>query len=265
VEKLPWVGDIVEIRFTLVVSLCVAVMVAVVVDRSRSWWMAHHPMTTGLNGNVLAGILAVAMLVPTAIVLWPNVPLTARPVALPRWFSAVGVTLPPGKVVLTYPLPFSGLQSSQAWQAVDHMQWAQAGGGGPEGQPSRAGRARAGFEVLLDASLPLGVAPVPSRSALAAIRGALRQWRVTTIVIPDQTDLPLYEQGRSTAYAVGLFTAAMGRRPAYTDSAWVWSAAAHTAAPVVMTDRSFDNCVTGAPSMTSSPQAVSSCVLRGDG
>jgi hypothetical protein len=227
--------------------------------------MAHHPMTTGLNGNVLAGILAVAMLVPTAIVLWPNVPLTARPVALPRWFSAVGVTLPPGKVVLTYPLPFSGLQSSQAWQAVDHMQWAQAGGGGPEGQPSRAGRARAGFEVLLDASLPLGVAPVPSRSALAAIRGALRQWRVTTIVIPDQTDLPLYEQGRSTAYAVGLFTAAMGRRPAYTDSAWVWSAPAQTAVPIVMTDRSFDNCVTGTPSMTSSPQAVSSCVLRSDG
>jgi hypothetical protein len=261
VEKVPWVGDVVEIRFTLVLALCVAVMVAVVVDRTRAWWRSRPRATAGRDANVLAGALAVVMLVPTALVLWPNVPLTTRAVVVPPWYTEVGVTLSRASVVLAYPLAFSGLQSSQAWQAIDHMRWAQAGGGGPEGQPGRAGRARAGFEVLLAASLPLGPPPAPSPSNLAAIREALEMWEVTTIVVPDQAGLPPYEQGRSDAYAVGLFTAAMGRRPSYDHSAWVWSAVAHRGAPVPMDDTTFDHCVTGPPSTTSSRQAVPSCVL----
>ena len=75
------------------------------------------------------------------------------------------------------------------------MRWAQAGGGGPVGQANRAGDARAGFEVLFEASLPLGRPPGPSSAALVAIRGALDQWGVTTIVVPDQSALPLYERG----------------------------------------------------------------------
>jgi hypothetical protein len=166
-------------------------------------------------------------------------------------------------VVLSYPLPFSGLQSSEAWQAVDQMQWAQAGGGGPEGQPSRAGTARSGFRVLLDASLPLGPPPVPSRSNLTAIREALAQWEVTTIVVPDQAELPVDERGRSNAYAVGLFTAAMGRRPAFHDSAWVWSGVSDQGPSVPLTDAAFDACITGAAATPSTRQAVPSCVLGG--
>ena len=127
----------------------------------------------------------------------PNVPLTTRPVQLPRWYAQVGATLPPGNVVLAYPAPFSGLQSSQAWQAVNRMRWAQAGGGGPEGQP-RAGSARAGFEVLRRVT-GAGVPPAPTSANLAAIRQALVAWGVTIIVVPVQEDLPPYEQGRSSA------------------------------------------------------------------
>ncbi len=94
------------------------------------------------------------------------------------------------------------------------MRWAQAGGGGPEGEPGRAGGSRPGFEVLVDASLPLGPAPGPDPSTLAAVRRALAAWEVTTIVVPDQPDLPVYAQGRSPAYAAGLFTAVDGPGPA---------------------------------------------------
>jgi hypothetical protein len=194
-------------------------------------------------------------------VLWPNVPITARAVVLPPWFSAVGATLPAGQVVLAYPLPFSGLQSSQAFQAVDRMHWAQAGGGGPEGQPGRAGSARPGFQVLFDASLPLGRPPIPTTPNLHAVRSALAQWQVTTIVVPNQADLPVYERGRSTAYAVALFTSVMGRPPDYNHSAWVWSVVADKGPPVPMTEEAFDACVTGPPSEASSRQAVPSCVL----
>ena len=261
-EKVPWVGDIVEIRFTAVLTLCLAVMVAVVIDRSRAWLSSRRADGVRLGPpTVLASALALAMLVPTAVALWPNVPLTARAVVLPSWYVQVGADLPPGRVVLSYPLPFSGLQSSQAWQAVNRMRWAQAGGGGPVGQAGRAGAARAGFEVLFDASLPLGRPPGPERPTLVAIRGALRQWGVTTIVVPDQADLPLYEQGRSTAYAVGLLTAAMGRPPVYDHSAWVWSGVAAMGTPVPMTEAAFEHCVLGAPGSPSSPRSVATCVL----
>jgi hypothetical protein len=262
IEKIPWIGDIVEIRFTVVLSLCAAVMVAVVVDRCRSWIQTQPHATRRPGAGALAGALAMVMLIPTALVLGPNVPFTTRAVVLPPWFATVGTTLPPGRVVLTYPAPFSGLQSSQAWQAVDDMRWAQAGGGGPEGQPSRAGAARGGFEVLLHASLPLGPAPGPTPANLSAVREALAQWRVTTVVVPDQEQLPLDEQGRSSAYAVGLFTAVLGVRPTYSHSAWVWSDVVHGAAPLSVAANAFSACITAAPTTPASPQGVASCVLQ---
>ena len=42
-------------------------------------------------------------------------------------------TLPPGRVLLSYPAPFSGLQSAMAWQAVNGMHYSQAGAGGRKG------------------------------------------------------------------------------------------------------------------------------------
>jgi hypothetical protein len=266
VEKVPLVGDIVEVRFMVVLVLCAAVMVAVVIDHGRTWLMTQRSTISRLAANALAATGAALMIVPTVVVLWPNVPLTTTAVVLPRWFSSVGPRLPTATVVLSYPVPFSGLQSSQAWQAVDTMRWKQAGGGGPEGVLSRAGTAKAGFEVLLDASLPLGAPPGPSPSNLAAIRAALEMWKVTTVVVPDQSVLPLYERGRSNAYAVGLFTAALGRRPVYGAGAWVWSVASDTAAaPVSLSDAAFATCVTGPPSTTPSPEAVPTCVLGAGG
>ena len=69
---------------------------------------------------------------------------------------------------------------------------------------------------------------------MAAVRDALRLWKVTTVVVPDQPGLPAYEQGRSGAYASGFFTAVLGTLPTYVDSAWVWNdvGAAPAAAPV---------------------------------
>ncbi len=217
-RHLPLVGDIVEARFTVVVALCLAVVVALTLGHAR----ASAPSVHGRR--VAPALLAVLAVVPSVVVLWPNVPLTTRAVVLPAWFRDVGAHLPPGNVLLVYPTPFSGLQSSQAWQAVNSMQWAQAGGGGPTGLPSRAGHERAGFEVLAAASLALGPAPPLGSAQALAVRHALDAWGVTVVVIPDQSALPRYERGRSTAYAVGLLTAAVGSAPARSHGAWVWSA-----------------------------------------
>jgi hypothetical protein len=265
IDKVPWVGDIVEIRFTIVISLCLAVMVAVVIDRVHGWLGSRRPAAPWFNAGGWSILLAAGMLAPSAIALGTNVPLTTRAVVLPRWFASVGSTLPAGQVVLAYPAPFSGLQSSQAWQAVNRMRYAQAGGGGPEGQPGRAGQARPGFEVLFSASLPLGPAPDPTPANLAAIREALSVWEVTMIVIPDQPGLPTYDQGRGSAYAVGLLTAAMGRPPSYDHQAWVWTSVAAKGAPTPLTRAAFERCTTGGSTAASSRQYVPACVLASSG
>ena len=145
IDHLPLVGDIVEARFSVVLVLCAAVMAILVLDHAREAVMVRRPASPGAGRLIAAAVMAVA-LVPSLVVLWPNIPLTTRPVVLPAWFAEVGAELHPGNVVLVYPVPFSGLQSSQAWQAVNRMQWAQAGGGGPTGQASRAGdRVRASW------------------------------------------------------------------------------------------------------------------------
>ena len=208
--------------------------------------------------RLAVGTAAALVFVPSLVVLWPNLPITTRPVVLPAWFEDVGAHLPAGNVLLVYPTPFSGLQSSQAWQAVNRMQWAQAGGGGPTGQAQRAGPARPGFEVLSQASLALGPAPVPTAANVAAVRQALGYWGVTIIVVPDQGQLPPYERGRSTVYALGLLTAVVGRPPAYRQGSWVWTSVQSPAAPV-MSVAAFERCAgTGAGT---TPQTVPGCIL----
>ena len=271
-QHLPWIGDIVEVRFTLVVTLCVAAMAGLVLDHLHDALSAGAPRAGATDvratrgrapahrswAGPVAGVVGVAMLVPTVVALAPNVPLATRAVVLPTWYATQGPALAPGRVVLAYPVPFSGLQSSQAWQAVNTMAWAQAGGGGPQGQPSRAGAARPGFEVLSAASLPLGPAPEATAANLDAVRQALTLWKVTTVVVPDQPDLPVYDQGRGGAYAVGLLTAALGTQPEHQDSAWVWPAVRTAPAPHPVTPADLARCTaTG----SADPMAVPRCIL----
>ncbi len=258
-QHVPWIGDVVEVRFTLVVTFCVAVLAALAVDHARHALAAPGRLDRGAVAAA-SWLLVVIVLVPTLVVLWPNLPLTTRAVVLPAWYARRGAVLPPGQVVLAYPVPSSGLQSSQAWQAVNAMTWAQASGGGPQGQPSRAGAARPGFEVLSAASLPLGPAPVPTAATVAAVRSALRQWKVTTVVVPDQPGLPGYELGRGGPYAAGFFTAVLGELPTYADRAWVWGSVGSAPTVAPLSAPGFATCTSGAVA-SAGTSAVPSCVL----
>ncbi len=311
VEKVPQVGNIVEVRFSAITTLCGSVVVGVVVDRVHGWalsrWPVSHRQTehqsaqhqstehqsarhqsaqhrsaghqsarhqpaqhqsTGHQsarhwypGALAGAAVALVALVPSVITLGPNLPLTVQAVVLPKWYEHTGSTLPPGQVILAYPAPFSGIQVSMAWQAVNRMGYAMAGGGGPQGVPAHAGAEQAGFKVLASASLGLGPAPEPTPANLAAVRKALAAWQVTMVVIPDQPNLPSYEQGRGTAYAVGLFTAVLGVRPTYQQSAWVWSSVRTAGTSIPMTQAGFAACTTGTSTDDQSHEVVPSCVL----
>ncbi len=174
--------------------------------------------------SALAGTaVAVAALAPVAGALWPNMPMTVRPVVVPRWFAVVAPHLRPGQVVLPYPESFGGIQSSMAWLALAGSSYSMPGGGGPGVVAARAGSVRRGYELLAQASYPLSPPPALDPGNIGAVRRALSTWGVTTIVVPDEAALPSYDRGRSTAYAVGLFTAVVGSPPSLQEHAWVWT------------------------------------------
>lgn len=261
---LPVLTNVVPVNLTSITDLCVAIMLAVIVDRVRRTAGDRLGRTAEDRGhwvvaNGTAAAVAALALVPVAIALWPNVPMTARPMVVPRWFATVARHLPPGKVVLPYPAALGGIQSSMAWQAVTGIPFSMVGGGGPGVVPARAGSELPGFTILARASLPLSPPPRPSDANLRAIRGALAGWGVTTIVVPDQPSLPTYDRGRTVDYAVGLFAAALGQRPAHRAGAWVWNDVRSPGSVVRISEGAFVGCTgSGTPR---SPAQVARCVL----
>ncbi|HVX21238.1 MAG TPA: hypothetical protein VHB02_07815 [Acidimicrobiales bacterium] len=219
---LPVLENVIEQRFMAVTTLALAAMLAIVVDRARRLGAAHrhHRATVGLLAAAVAVVVGLGQLVWTMA---PELPFTVQPVQLPTWFRVEAPKLAPGEVLLAYPAPFSGIQASMAWQAVDRMSFAQAGGGGPQGVADRAGAEKAGFRVL--AALGFGLvtpAPAGTPAEMAAVRRALRGWQVTMVVIPRQPGRSSLLRGRSPAYAAAFMTAALGTRPVLRSGAWVW-------------------------------------------
>lgn len=269
---LPVIGNIVEQRFGAVTYLAVALMLAIVLDHLRRLRLPSRPLgrhwSRGARRAVrllLALGAAALALVPMAVAFGEYLPFTVQGVDLPAWFATTGAHLAPGQVVLAYPAPFSGIQSAETWQAVDGLRWAQAGIGGPQGTVDRAGDQRAAFLSL--AHLGFGFYPPPTgtRPELAAVRGALRAWGVTMVVIPDQPGLRSVFRGRDPVYAAAFMTAAIGRKPVIEHEAWVWGHVQHLSAPLEPGPGELASCTQAAERAGQPLQAVSDCVARARG
>jgi dolichyl-phosphate beta-glucosyltransferase len=230
---LPLLDQVIEQRFMVFGFLFAATMLALVVDH------VHDVLPAWAEVPGAVGVAAVAI-VPMVNVFAPTMPFAMRAVALPRWYAAVAPHLGPGRVLLSYPAPFSGIQVAMAWQAVDRDSYSQAGGGGPEGVRSRAGSAAAGFSLL--SRLAFGVtAPQPSGTPaqLAAVRHALAVWRVNTVVVDPEATSTYVLEGHDPTYAAAFMTATLGRLPQIETGAWVWNdvAAARTSAVAIAPGR----------------------------
>ena len=248
--------------------LALAVVLAMVLDRLRSielpttfagarWTLRARRMLP----LAAAAAVALAALVPIAAVMAPTLPYAVRPVDLPPWFAVAAPRLPPGQVLLVYPPPFSGIQSSMAWQAVNRMHYAQAGGGGPQGTPVRAGPERPGFLVLASLGFGFTRPPTGRPAQLRAVRQALRGWEVTMVVIPDQPGLPAILRGHDPEYAVAFMTAALGQAPHYELGAWVWRhVLSRPALPVAAGTLSL--CTLSAEQHRHADDTVATCVQR---
>jgi dolichyl-phosphate beta-glucosyltransferase len=213
---IPVIENVIVQRFMAIGFLAAAVLLANILDHV-------HSLLPDWRGAVGALALTGVALVPVAAMFGSRLPFTMRPVALPPWYTEVAPSLPPGRVLLSYPAPFSGIQSAMAWQAVNGMHYSQAGGGGPQGVAHRAGTAAAGFRVLSMLSLPQGLPPPAGTPAqLAAVRHALAVWQVNTVVVATDPAVSRAEAGRDPVYAAAFMTAALGRLPTIQAGAWVW-------------------------------------------
>jgi hypothetical protein len=227
--------NVIQSRFDAVFVLCASVMVAIVVDRTRTWASdeflhrrdeAARSEGSSAGHRVGAAVAVVAMaivVVPTAIVLAPNLPLKVQGVDVPQWFQLEAPRLPPGQVLATYPFATANTQTAIPWQAITGMPFQMAGGGGPAGTVARAGAEARGFRILAAASLPIGPAPSLSKAHIEAVRQAIRSWGVTMIVVPSDNGLANFQTGRGSDYGRAFFTAVMGTAPMYEDQAWVWN------------------------------------------
>jgi hypothetical protein len=265
--KVPLIQNIIPGRFVSVTYLAVAVLLAVILDRTyktvqqrfatgRRLGPLRERTVAALAGVVVAGIA----LVPIAVYLAGTVPIVTQPVVLPTWFRTVAPHLTGHPVLLVYPAPFTIAQSSMTWQAVDGMHYAMVGGGGPGGVLTRAGKERDGQVAITINSLSAD-RRVETPADILAVRQALQGWGVTMVVIPDQSDLPTYEQVRSVPSSVALMTAAIGTPPVHQAEAWVWTGVDNAARSGVPTSKAYQACLfgpTGAPTATAD---IPGCLL----
>ena len=144
-------------------------------------------------GAILAVIVAAIAVVPPASVFPPRpVAITTQTVVLPTWFRDVAPHLNGKQVLLAFPTYFAGYESPSSWQAVDRMSYSMVNIGGPAGFVVRPGRGPSAA-VIADTSRAGSLRKVDGAD-IEAVRNALDDWGVTMIVIPDQADLPRYDQ-----------------------------------------------------------------------
>jgi hypothetical protein len=267
---LPLLDNVIEQRFMIFGFLAAANMLAVILEHART----ELPPLLGLQGSggQLVGVVAAAgvgalTLVPIAVTFAPALPYSMQPVVLPRWYATVAPKLPPGRVLLSYPAPFSGIQVAMAWQAVNAMAYSQAGGGGPQGVPKRAGTARPGFETLRRLAFSVNESqPMGTRAELLSVRHAIAVWQVNTVVVAPQPHASYLLQGHDPTYAAAFMTAALGRLPHISAGAWVWDDVnvAHAPPVVPMPPGRLDTCVSKderVDALSSATLRVSRCVL----
>ena len=132
IEHLPLLGSIVPARFALVVSLFVAIVIAIGADR------LFHALASRTELKRGVAVAGVTLLVLSFVFIMPRAPLASQ--RLPGADSdATLEVIPPGSVVLAYPYPVTPWTEAMYWQAADGMRFRIVGGYATVQGPIHAG------------------------------------------------------------------------------------------------------------------------------
>jgi hypothetical protein len=295
--SLPILKNVVPLHVVIFAILALAVMLAIITDKIHRWvgdWVTTRRATrTGTAGSgagwvagVLAGLVVAAVAVtPPAAYVATGIPLTLQSVTLPHWFTTVAPRLRDHPVVLALPAPFtvtkagltwrngsarpislaiSGKQSALAWQALSGQRFAMVGAGGLGATVAHRAGEDQGQNVITQVTFAYGSGVAVTGADIAAVHRALVEWGVTTIVLPDQPELPAYDKVASVPLMASLMTAATGARPVHIADAWVWQAVNHDRPASFPSTARFSTCTSSVfgYSMAISTLAAN-CLLAG--
>ena len=228
----PFLQDILAVRFSLVMQMFAAAALAVGLDRlvGGARASARRLPPARLRNPGLAVPVAVAAVALLPLV--PALPYPSAPTSTPPFFTSAAVErIPPGTPVLTYPYPLGpDAEWNMTFQADAGMRFKLIGGDGfvpgPKGtsvshptplRPTVVERLFTDAYTSLFAREVLGGArartPPIDRSTVAALATFLRRYHVSTVVADDL--------GTSPQTVVRYVSAVLGP-PELTGGVWAW-------------------------------------------
>jgi hypothetical protein len=191
-QSIPLLNDVVPVRFAIGTTLCLAVMLAMVVD---GWLVPERALPASVRARAgrWAGPLCAAACVALAVVpvaLTYSIPFKVARVEVPRWFTTAGAHVPAGRTVLVFPFPWSSADTAMVWQAASGLHVALVGGFGYV--PGADGRPAAQVSPLPDATLLQAVSRGDALSAKqsATLRALLARFAPLEVVVIDRAVRP---------------------------------------------------------------------------
>ena len=201
---LPLLDATAPFRYALFVTIAVAVLLAIALDRLHAARGERFKNARARTGGAI--LVALVVLVP----LIPRFPYRMEHVDAPRFIrtGAFATAIPRGSAVLGYPFPGPLTAQTMQWQARTGMHYRMVGGyqfvpDGKGGTTLSAGTSET--QRMLARLYRDGTLPPLTRSVRMSVLRDLRSWRVSTILVA------MREPG--AADAVRLFTRVVREPP----------------------------------------------------
>jgi hypothetical protein len=121
----PLLDGVTPVRFSFVVSLFAAIVIAVGVDQ---FFRVGATNGSRHSSRVVFEVSVVTMLVASAVLLLPQLPFATKAPSWPAGIESTLDVIPSGTVVLTYPFTIAGYTEAMSWQAADGMRFRLIGG-----------------------------------------------------------------------------------------------------------------------------------------
>ena len=208
--ELPVVDNVIPVRFAIFTSLFAGLLLAIVVDRSRGWFLA---LDDGQRWR--------AVLIPSSIAVVAILPLVPGPIGgigparTPVFFTSSSLgRVPEHSAAVLYPYISAVTPDATLWQAVANLHFRQPGTTllVPDGPDSRVafssalGSERATLTSTVLIGMEQGHIPTQTPALRAQLLAQFRSWHVQSfIATPGGTPNP--------AEALAFFTWLFGRSP----------------------------------------------------
>ena len=161
-----------------------------------------------------------------------------------------------------YPLAEGWKQAALTWHALTGQRYSIVGTGGLGVGVKQPAGVDQGQNVITKVTFAYGSSPNVTSSDIVAVHRSLADWGVTMVVLPDQPELPSYNQVASVTAMAALISAATGATPMHVADAWVWRRVNDDNPVTYPSGSQYARCTSGLPAHgVVAVHRTTSCVL----